>query len=273
MQISELKSRAKNVLSNSYWISFGATIIFTMLCMACSGSMYLFLNSVFGTEAFGDIETMSSAALAGIMTWFCIILVIGSALSLFVAIPLMIGHNSFYLKASNNDVNLMYLFDAFKYKYFNIIKIMFLYYLYISLWSFLALIPIIAIKICFPNIDENFLMFLSYITSVIPLIKQMQYFMIEYIVADNPEITAKRAFEITKSATKGYKFSIFLLHLSFIGWVLLGMIACFIGTYFVMPYFYATRLQCYKFLKENAIKNGFATHADFNTDALRGYIL
>lgn len=268
-----LKIKAKDVLRYSYWMSLAATFIFTLLYGACTGALSMFYSSLSGISYMDGVTDLSPAAVIGMIAQSSVFLIIGLAATIFAGIPLWVGHNSFYIKAANNDVNLMSLFDGFKYKYLNIVKIMFLYGLYINLWALLVFVPIIAVKMCFPNISDFVLALLAIAASAVPIIKQLQYFMIEYIIADNPEITAKRAFEITKAATNGYKLKIFLFQLSFIGWMLLGVIACYIGTYFVMPYFYASRVQCYLFLKENAIAGGIASHADFNTDALRGYIL
>ena len=44
--------------------------------------------------------------------------------------------------------------------------------------------------------------------------------------------------------TRGHKWNIFVLDLSFIGWFLLGILACGIGMFFVMPYSMLSRPSC-----------------------------
>lgn len=267
MSISEMKTKAINVLSYSYWISFGATLIFMLLYTGCGS--FSMIPAYFG-EVISSVQNDMSPSLQTIMGIF---LIIGVVIALLVGIPVWVGHNSFYIKAANNDLNLAYIFDGFKHSYLNTVKIMFLYSFYIMMWTLLPIIPIAVLAVCFPDMNEYIVSILALIPGVVSVVKRYQYFMVEYIIADNPEISARRAFEISKAATKGNKFKIFLLELSFIGWFLAGTLLCGFGTLFVMPYFYAARTQCYLYLKENAIKYGYASHADFNTDTLKGYVL
>ena len=51
-----------------------------------------------------------------------------------------------------------------------------------------------------------------------------EYKMIPYILAENPRISRKRAFEISKNMMDGEKWNAFVLDLSFIGWNLLSTI-------------------------------------------------
>jgi len=53
-------------------------------------------------------------------------------------------------------------------------------------------------------------------------IKHYEYSMIPYILAENPEITSKECFKLSKAMTKGYKMKLFLTDLSLIGWYVLG---------------------------------------------------
>jgi len=49
----------------------------------------------------------------------------------------------------------------------------------------------------------------------------------------------------------GYKMKLFLLDLSFIGWVLLSIITCGIGMLWVIPYMQTARVEFYEQLKNN----------------------
>lgn len=53
------------------------------------------------------------------------------------------------------------------------------------------------------------------------------------------------------------------MHLSFIGWYLLGLISCCIGMYFVEPYLQATNNEFYLKVKNKALASGIATPEDF----------
>ena len=63
---------------------------------------------------------------------------------------------------------------------------------------------------------------LWYLTIVGGFIKHYEYSMIPYILAENPEITAKECFKLSKEMTNGYKLKIFKTDLSLIGWYILS---------------------------------------------------
>ena len=109
---------------------------------------------------------------------------------------------------------------------------MFLLNLKILLWSFLFIIP--------------------------GIIKSYEYYMVPYILSENPKISSKRAFEISKEMTDREKFDIFWLSLSFFGWYLLGSLTCGIGNLFVEPYIQATFAELYQVEREKAHSNGFS---------------
>jgi uncharacterized membrane protein len=86
--------------------------------------------------------------------------------------------------------------------------------------------------------------------------------MVPYILADNPNIGYRRAVELSKEMTRGHKFRIFVLDLSFIGWILLGIVVLFVGVLFVMPYIYATKAELYLALRRQALKNGLTSEEE-----------
>ena len=52
--------------------------------------------------------------------------------------------------------------------------------------------------------------------------------------------------------TDGQKWEIFVLQLSFLGWILLGSLLCGIGLFFVEPYVQATYAELYAKLRDRA---------------------
>jgi len=244
MNISELKNNAKNVLKNSYWMSVLASFILSIVMGGSLGgsvSSNKISNSDEVKQYFKEFQSMSSAEILGVfllvsfVILFCLLL--GLAITTFITNPVRVGHSSFYINASNNDVNFNHIADGFSKNYKSTTKTMFFYSLYLSLWSLLFVIP--------------------------GIIKEYEYFMIEYILAENPSIDTKRAFEISKKTTDGEKMNLFVLNLSFIGWYILGTLVCCVGMYLVNPYLYAARTQAYKYLKQKALANGYASSADF----------
>lgn len=72
-----------------------------------------------------------------------------------------------------------------------------------------------------------------------------------YVLAENPNLTARQALNISKQITKGHKAELFVLGLSFIGWGLLCVITFGIAYIYVMPYMNATITNFYNSIKGN----------------------
>ena len=81
------------------------------------------------------------------------------------------------------------------------------------------------------------------------VIKAYEYSMIPYLLAENPNLSADEAFSLSKQMTTGQKMDLFVLDLSFLGWIILGAICCGIGLLFVQPYPEATKAEVYLILK------------------------
>lgn len=87
---------------------------------------------------------------------------------------------------------------------------------------------------------------------IIPgIIKKYAYSMSTYILADNPELTAREALSKSKEIMNGHKWDLFVLQLSFFWWYLLGSVTFGLAFIYVIPYMSATTANFY-----NSIKGG-----------------
>ena len=92
--------------------------------------------------------------------------------------------------------------------------------------------------------------FLWSLLLVIPgIVKAYSYAMTPYILHDNPEMGVSDSLQRSQQMMKGYKTKLFLLDLSFIGWLLLGFITFGIGLLWVSPYMATARAKFYEELK------------------------
>lgn len=100
---------------------------------------------------------------------------------------------------------------------------------------------------------------------VIPgIVKAYAYSMVPYIIYENPNLTANQAIKMSKKMTNGYKFDLFVLGLSFIGWQLLSAITGgVVGLFWANPYMGLTHAGVYEDLKWRAIQNGTLAWEDF----------
>lgn len=71
-----------------------------------------------------------------------------------------------------------------------------------------------------------------------------------YILADKPETTIINSLKESYKLTKGYKWNIFVLQLSFIGLALLAVVTLGLGMLLLMPYIEVTNAKLYLYLKD-----------------------
>lgn len=107
--------------------------------------------------------------------------------------------------------------------YWAAIKVTFLVGVFTFLWSLLFIIP--------------------------GIIKGLSYSMSMYILAENKGKPALECINESKAMTNGYKGELFLLGLSFIGWLLLCVVTLGIASIWVSPYMQATYINAYQLLK------------------------
>ena len=108
--------------------------------------------------------------------------------------------------------------------------------------------------------------FLWSLLFIIPgIIKYFEYYMVPYIIADNPNLKRNRVFEISKKMMEGQKWKTFVFILSFILWNLLSLVTFGIaGIFFVNAYDSASFARLYTTLKNEASKNGIIKEGELN---------
>lgn len=77
------------------------------------------------------------------------------------------------------------------------------------------------------------------------------YALAPWIMADNPDIGARKALQLSKRAMDGYKMRMLMLDLSFIGWFVLCVLSMGIGLLFLIPYHCAARAEFFKEVKNH----------------------
>lgn len=233
---SELKERAKEVLKLNYWKLVLVSMIMNFVSGGGGGggstASYNSTGSSYGGSSYSNTAADPKAAFLAAITFisafiviFIVIFIIAMAVSIFVFYPLIIGCSRFFLECRNNSAAIGDVAFAFSHSYLNIVKIMFLRNLYIFLWSLLLLIP--------------------------GYIKAYEYRMIPYILAENPSMSSKEVFALSKQMMSGEKWKAFVLDLSFVGWNILGVLTCCILLiFYVNPYYQMTCAELYAVLKQ-----------------------
>ncbi|MCL2425189.1 MAG: DUF975 family protein [Oscillospiraceae bacterium] len=88
-------------------------------------------------------------------------------------------------------------------------------------------------------------------------VKSAEYFMAQYILACNPNVKAIDALNLSKRMTEGYKWKIFVMGLSFIGWRVLSWLTIgILGVFYVNPYMYMSLAGMFVEVRNEAIATG-----------------
>ena len=105
------------------------------------------------------------------------------------------------------------------------------------------------------------------------IIKHYSYYMVPFIMAENPDISAKEAINLSRRMMDGYKWKTFLFDLSYMGWFLLGMFSfSLLDIFYTRPYKYAATAEMYMFLRANAKKENFENAYKLCDDWLEGEV-
>lgn len=146
-------------------------------------------------------------------------------LGLFVINPLTVGFlNAFNRLHLSGDENLTGNMLKISFgKLFRNVMGMFLMCLFAFLWTLLFIVP--------------------------GVVKSFAYVLTPYILEDNPEISANQAINLSCRMMKGHKFELFLLMLSFIGWILVGILTLGVGYLWLIPYMYTAMAAFYQDVK------------------------
>ncbi len=242
-----LKENAKLATKQNYGLTFAVCLVASILggdglaTISNSASNFSSASSVsnYGlqhniTNAFGGMsEYEILTTIVGIIAIvFLVAFVFTILLSIFVMHPIVIGKNRYMMENRYGKSTFGTLFSTFKSGYLNIVFTMFLLELKVFLWSLLFIIP--------------------------GIIKSYEYFLVPYILAENPNMPQKRAFELSKQMTDGEKLDIFLLALSFIGWYCLGLFTLGISNLFVNVYYEATFAEFYAAMRAKAFAMGYS---------------
>lgn len=146
--------------------------------------------------------------------------------------PICIGYNKYYLERSRRNIahdNISVGLDGFKGDIGQNVVTGLLVQVYTVLWTLLFVVP--------------------------GIVKAYSYSMTYYIKCDHPEYTAKQAIDESRRMMYGNKFRLFKLHLSFIGWFIVGAICLGIGTLWVSAYVQAASAEFYEEVRVQQYNN------------------
>lgn len=180
----------------------------------------------------------------GVYVLYTVLLAIIAAVSFglgdfFLGPPLLIGFTMFYMDVwRGRNPPFETLFWGFR-QYAQALVAMLWMYLFTLLWSLLFIIP--------------------------GIIKGLAYSMTPYLVADYPDLDARKALKISMAITKGRLPEIFVMGLSFLGWLILsGLTFGILQFVYVGPYMQVSFAGLYESFMADAFERRVITEADLH---------
>ena len=219
MKFKEIKSRAREALKGKWGVAIIASFIATAFGSAGSS-----ITSSSSEEA--DFSMLSQLSTEEIITTVAVlggIVILGLVVSVIISSLVSIGYAQFNIDlVDGDDPKIATLFSKGKQ----------------------VGTAILANILVFLRVLLGMLLF------VVPgIIAVYKYSMVNYVIAENPGISAKEALTRSQEIMKGNKLRFFFFGFSFLGWCLLAVLTLGIAGIWVMPYINAS---CAAFYREIA---------------------
>ena len=135
-----------------------------------------------------------------------------------------VGLARYFIRFGREKAGLGAFLGGFFRKYFRTMWVYFLTGLKLILWTLCFIIP--------------------------GLIKAVEYSMLHFVMADNPDLSTREIYRETRALMKGCKWKFFWLEFSFIGWYILCALTCGLAVPFFLPYHSATLAEFYHYAKD-----------------------
>lgn len=205
-----IRATARQKLSGNWPLSIGVAVVACLLGGLITGTSFLPDVTKKLTDTLPDaLAAGNFRVLAGALTvsltggfWGLVTFIIGGTIQLGYAQYLLNQHDG--KEFSFND-----LFSQF-HRFGQGFAQNFLTVLYVFLWMLLFIVP--------------------------GIIKAFSYAMTPFIMADHPELSASEAITRSREMMDGHKLELFVLDLTFIGWIILCALTFNIGYIFLNPY-------------------------------------
>lgn len=242
-RIGEIKKKGRELMNVSYW---KMVLVALILLFAIGGG--------FGTAAAGATSERSanvqyngdlsmlvnngdlSVLLMPLLALLASVILVASAFQIvlryFIFHPIETGCRRYQVVAHTEGAaaSMGEIFHCFGSGFLNVVKTMFLRDLFTFLWSLLLVIP--------------------------GIVKSYSYRLVPFILAEEPNISSKEAFRLSREMMNGNKWHAFLFDLSFIGWNLLS--ACtlgILGVFYVNPYYQCASAELYLTMRDAYLGN------------------
>lgn len=228
-----MKEAARNAVAESGGETKKVTIVFLIGVVLCQVLRVLFAEVLSGMG--GDSTALSQSVAAGARNF---VISYGSSLVLqAVYILLIAGYSAVALELrQKNPVGMGTLLAGFR----MVVRVLVMYLLvtmFTTLWSYAFALPFSAVLSFFVDVEhpmeslEAMMPFIIAYVAIVMFLVSYRYRTAYFILMDQPNLTPNQALKLATLITRGHRFRIFLLDLSFIPTILLSILTC--GVLFV----------------------------------------
>lgn len=246
-RITQLKDEALDALSGNWGKAVMATLGFLFICIAfsmvfqlISGTNILdYYMALFTNDPTGMMEA------AGGNIYVTILQILGGIL--FTA-PLGVGVFNAYRalfesKGADNTIFRNFFKLAFSKNYLHIVLVNFCAAILIALMLIPAILVFTLVSFVLKSVVVAVIMVI--IAVVYCFWIGLMYSQIAFILVDSPELDIIDTMRRSRTLMNGNKWRYFVLGLSFLGWIILGIITLGIGYLWLVPYIYTTESAFY----------------------------
>lgn len=239
----DLKAMARVQLSGKYGIYIGAYLLAAVIQFTVSMILSMINSSSSLLAIFYSDDLFSSGNITRLITYLLIEFIINLILSV-----LMLGFNKMFLDGSRGyEVHFEDLFYGFRHHPDRVI----LMQLLMGLINLACILPGYVIMICALYFDTSFILVLFGILLLIAGGILMIYFSLAfsqsmYLMADYDDLGPVQTLKESQKMMSGNKGRYLYMELSFIGFLLLSLLTCYIGLLWVMPYMSMTATNFYR---------------------------
>ena len=165
---------------------------------------------------------------------------VGQIAALLISGPITYGVSAMFLKQTRNGetMDIVDIFNGFKYDFSNTFLIGLMTFIFTILWSLLLVIP--------------------------GIVKSYAYSMAMYVKVDHPDYDWKKCIDESQRMMSGHKGELFVLDLSFIGWMFVGSFCLGVGVFWVTAYMEASHAQFYENLRRTELASAPQFNAQYN---------
>ena len=246
-RITQLKDDALSVLDGNFGKAALATLGFVVISAFISFAFNMIsgfnLLDYYDALLDGDFYGLMDAAGGNVMASLLEVLV-----SIFFTVPLAVGMANAYRallesKGSDNNIFANFFKQGFGNHYFHIVLVSFVSGILIALLLIPAFLIVILVVVLLQSAFATVILVIA--TLVYTLWISLTYSQISFIVLNNPELDIIETMRTSRHLMAGKRMKYFLLELSFIGWILLGLLTLGIGYLWLMPYISTTEAAFY----------------------------